>query len=91
MCNDVIDCSKIKGELYLSSRKAGDTFTFENRGLTKSLKKLFNEKKIPICERNRIAILRDGGNIVWVEGVGVNSPYIPKDGTKEFLLIKKEG
>lgn len=91
MSENAIDASKVKGELYLSSREAGDTFTFQNRGLTKTLKKLFNEKKIPLSERNRIAVLHDGESVVWVEGIGVNSPYKPKDGTKEFLIIKKEG
>ena len=77
--------------MYLSSRKTGDTFNFEKRKVTKSLKKLFNEKKIPLSERNRIAVLHDGESVVWVEGIGVNSPYIPNDSSKEFLIIKKEG
>ena len=91
ICKDAVDVSKIKGELYLSSRKTGDTFNFEKRRVTKSLKKLFNEKKIPLSERNRIAVLHDGESVVWVEGIGVNSPYIPNDSSKEFLIIKKEG
>ena len=91
ICKDAIDASKIKGELYLSSRKAGDTFTFEKRGLTKSLKKLFNENKVPVTERNRIAVLHDDNSVVWVEGIGVNAPYLPKSSAGEFLIIKKEG
>lgn len=88
---EAIDASAVNGKLYLSSRRTGDTFTFEKRRLTKSLKKLYNEKKIPLSERNRIAVLHDGDDVVWVEGIGVNLPYKPKDGTKEFLIIKKEG
>ncbi len=91
MSEDAIDASLIKGEMYLSSRKAGDIFTFEKRKVTKSLKKLFNEKKIPAAERNKFAVLHDGNAVVWVEGIGVNYPYIPKNGTKEFLIVKKEG
>ena len=85
------DAEKIKGELYISSRKEGDSFTFSKRKVTKSLKKLFNEMKIPSCKRNSVAVLRDGENIVWVEGVGVNAYYMPDKETKEFLIIKKEG
>lgn len=88
---DAIDASAIKGQLYLSSRKAGDSFTFEKRGLTKSLKKLFNENKVPVTERNRIAVLHDDNSVVWVEGIGVNAPYLPKSSAREFLIIKKEG
>lgn len=90
-CSEAIDSSIIKGELFLSSRKEGDTFTFKRRGITKSLKKIFNEYKIPLNQRNLVAVLHDGDDVVWVEGIGVNSHYIPNEGTKEFLIIKKEG
>ena len=91
VCKDAVDASKIKGKLYFSSRKSGDTFTFEKRGITKSLKKLFNERKVPSSERNCIAVLRDSESVVWIEGIGVNAPYLAKDGAKEFFIIKKEG
>ncbi len=90
-CEAAIDAGKIKGKLYLSSRKSGDSFTFEKRKITKSLKKLFNEIKIPSEKRNSIAVLHDGNEVVWVEGIGVNVQYIPGDQTEEFLIIKKEG
>ncbi len=85
------DGDKIKGELTLSPRKEGDRFTFRKRNVTKSLKKLFNELKIPPEERNRLAVLRDGENIIWIEGVGVNSPYIPDENSKIIFRIKKDG
>ncbi len=84
------DGEKIKGDLILTSRKEGDVFTFRNRKISKSLKKLFNEMKIPVSEREKIAILRDGANIVWVEGVGVNSAYIPDGNCKKIFVIKKD-
>jgi len=90
-CKDSIDADMIEGDLYISSRKEGDRFTFYNRKVTKSLKKLFNEMKIPSEVRNSIAVLHDEENVIWVEGVGVNARYIPKKETKEFLIIKKEG
>ncbi len=88
---NVFDGGAVTGELYISSRKAGDSFTFNKRKVTKSLKKLFNEMKIPSAERNAVAVLHDGNNVVWVEGIGVNAPYLPKDGSKELLTVKKEG
>lgn len=88
---DVFDYGKIKGELVISSRKSGDVFSFKKRGISKSIKKLFNEKKIPVSERNKIAVLRDGENIVWVEGIGVNRDYLPEEKTNMLYEIKKEG
>ena len=89
--DNVFDASAVKGSIYISSRKAGDCFTFDKRKITKSLKKLFNEMKIPTEKRNSIAVLHDDENVIWAEGVGINSQYLPKDTTKELLSIKKEG
>ncbi len=87
---DAFDGGKITGELILSSRSKGDRFIFKNRGVSKSLKKLFNEMKIPVSEREKRAVLRDGENIIWVEGVGTNSPYIPDENSLKILVIKKD-
>ncbi len=87
---DFFDGGKISDNLILTSRKEGDRFTFKNRKVSKSLKKLFNEMKIPLNEREIKAVLRDGENIIWVEGVGVNAPYIPDENTEKIFYIKKE-
>lgn len=57
---------------FVRSRLPGDVFSPAGRGLTKTLKKLFNERKIPPFRRNGIALLECGGNIVWIEGIGVS-------------------
>ncbi len=85
------DADKITDELIISSRNEGDRFTFRNRKITKSLKKLFNEMKIPVSDRDKKAVLRDGENIIWVEGVGVNAHYIPDKSSKKIFVIKKDG
>ncbi len=84
------DMDKIKGELVLSFRKPHDEFTLKKRKVTKSLKKLFNELKIPKEKRETIAVIRDSKNIVFVEGIGVNAPYMPSEETKKYAVIKKE-
>ena len=88
---DAIDGDKIKGNLYMSSRKEGDCFFSAKRKNTKSLKKLFNEAKIPNSQRNNIAILRDEENLIWIEGFGTDGKYLPDINTKNVLIIKKEG
>lgn len=85
------DADKIKGELIMSSRENGDRFFDKQRGQTKSLKKLFNEKKIPPSVRNSIAVLRDSENIVWIDGIGTDGKYLPDINAKNVLIIKKEG
>lgn len=86
-----IDISKIKNKLTLSSRKERDRIYLKKRKVTKSLKKLFNEMKIPAAERNRIAVLRDGENVVWVEGVGIDGNYLLNEKSSEAYVIIKDG
>ena len=83
------DADKIKDKLFLSSRLEGDRFTFRKRGVTKSLKKLFNELKIPSEKRNEIAVLHDGENVVWIEDIGVNAAYIPDENSQKIFIIKR--
>jgi tRNA(Ile)-lysidine synthase len=88
---NTVDADKILSQLIMSSRENGDRFYDKKRGQSKTLKKLFNEKKIPPAIRNSIAILRDGENIVWIDGFGTDGKYLPDINTKNVLIIKKEG
>ena len=88
---NAVDGDKIKGDLYMSSRKDGDSFFNSKRQNTKTLKKLFNEAKIPCAERNNVAILRDDKNLIWIDGFGTDGKYLPDINSKNVLIIKKEG
>ncbi len=88
---EAFDCDKITGDLFLSSRLPGDCITLKSRGLTKSLKKLFNELKLPAEERYNTAVLHDGENVVWVENIGVNAIYAAGENTVNVMKIIKEG
>ena len=88
---NAIDADKIKGSLHMSSRRQSDRFYSKIRRNTKSLKKLFNEMKIPAEERNNIAILRDDENLIWIDGIGTDGEYAPDENTNKVLIIKKEG
>lgn len=88
---NAFDISKVKGDLYMSSRKDGDRFFSAKRQNTKTLKKLFNEAKIPKSERNNIAILRDEENLIWINGFGTDGKYLPDINSKNVLIIKEEG
>ncbi len=54
----------IKGELTVRGRAAGDAYFF--RGHTHSLKKLYNEKKLPLSARPHFPIVCDGAGILWM-------------------------
>lgn len=90
--NNICDASFISNSSFMRSKKEGDSITFFKRNVTKTLKKLFNEEKIPAEKRNEIGVLDSGGKIIWVEGFGVNAPYRVSDKTQRIAIIKiKEG
>jgi len=60
---------RIEGKLFVRNRKNGDSLRIG--GMTKSVKKLFNEAKIPVDDRDRFPLVCDDKGIVWIPGVGL--------------------
>ena len=58
------------GKLQIRCRESGDTMRLP--GGTKSLKKLFIDRKIPASQRGRIPVLADEQGVLGVYGIGVN-------------------
>ena len=58
------------GSPYLRNRQTGDTIRLP--GGTKSLKKLFIDRKIPAAQRDQIPILCDDAGIIGIPGISVN-------------------
>lgn len=58
------------GTMYLGPRRPGDSIRLA--GGTKSLKKLFIDRKIPAADRPRIPVLSDEKGVLGVCGVGVH-------------------
>lgn len=63
---------KIKGALRIRYRNAGDVYRFGK--MSRKVKKLFNDKKMTLSEKNMIPILFDDDGIVWIPG------FPPRDG-----------
>ncbi len=81
------DGDKIGRYLQLRTRREGDRITLAHRGCSKSLKKLFNELKIPHHERDQRLVLCDEQGILWVEGVGCDARCAPNQTTKQQVYI----
>ena len=84
---NAFDYDKISGKLFFRNRDFGDEICLSGRKCTKSLKKLFNEAKVPPEERSRILMLCDDGGIVWIDGFGVAERVSLSDATKTVLII----
>lgn len=76
---------------FLRTRLPGDRFIPAGRGVTKTLKKLLNEQKIPPFRRDRLAVLECGGEILWIEGIGPSQKAAVADGTRRAaeIIIKE--
>ncbi|MDR2931525.1 MAG: tRNA lysidine(34) synthetase TilS, partial [Oscillospiraceae bacterium] len=49
---NLMDCDRIRGTLKLRQRLPGDYIVLWGRGCTKSMRKLYNEAKIPVAQRS---------------------------------------
>ncbi len=83
-----LDYDTIMGKFSLRGRRAGDYFDLPLRGCGKSVKKLFNEAKIPPELRDKIAILADDAGPLWIEGFGPTTKCMVTDASRRILLIK---
>ena len=91
LLKNALDCDIIQCETQLRVRMEGDSFRQRGRGVTKTLRKLFNEAKIPAEKRKDILLLANGNQVIWLDGFGVSQEAAVKDSTKEVVLISKKG
>ena len=76
-----------EGTVVVRSRLPGDEMRLS--GGTKSLKKLFIDKKIPATQRDKVPVLADDKGVLAVFGLGVNLDRVPPEGNGiSFLFVK---
>lgn len=85
-----LDLSEIKGKITIRGRQSGDKMSLAGRRCTKTLKKLFTEKKIPPEKRDTIPVFADNEGVLFVPMLGINSRCAKNDNTKKYLIIKTE-
>lgn len=75
---------------YFRNRQAGDCFQLPRRKITKTLKKLFCELKIPAEIRDGLIVFADGNDVIWAEKIGASEKFQVTSETKNILLIHIE-
>ncbi len=75
------------GQMVVRSRRAGDRIRLA--GGTKSLKKLFIDRKIPVSERDRIPIIADDTGVLGVYNIGPNLDRVTQDGLGVNILFEQ--
>ena len=90
LLDNSIDCDKISGDVVLRTRLPGDKITLGRRGVTKTLKKLFNEAAISPESRNGIPVISDENGVIWVSGFGADKRCRPTADSKKIISVKGE-
>lgn len=89
--NNCINCDIITRDTVYRTKREKDTFTFYDRGVTKSLKKLLNEMKIPAEKRSSVKVVANGSTVLWLEGVGVSKQGRACEHSSGAYLMKTGG
>ena len=69
----------------LRPRRSGDRMSTDGVH-TKTLKKLFIERRVPRAQRGVTAVLASGSNVLAVAGIGADVRYIPAAGEPAVLI-----
>ncbi len=86
--NNWVDCDKIVGKWILRTREEGDSIRLFGRGVTKTLKKLFTENKVPNEIRSKIPVIADDNGVIWVYGFGVAQRVAVTKNSKKILEVE---
>lgn len=84
-----MDYDKITGNLTVRQRQQGDRFRPSHRKGSRSLKKLFIEKKLSGYEKASVPVLTDDVGIVAVFGFGVDERVAVSPGTRRVLTMER--
>ncbi len=90
LLDNALNYDKIKGQLFLTSVMQGDKICLRGRGVTKQLRRIFNEMHIEPELRKSIPVLRDDEGVLWVHGVGVAQRAAVDSHTQRLIVISAE-
>lgn len=84
----LLDRDKIGKNLIVRGRLPKDRIKIPARGCTKTLKKLWNEQKIPPAERFEKIVLSDEKGIIFAEGAGADARCAITHETRHTVQIE---
>lgn len=86
-CTKWLDYDKIRFGLKLRHRLKGDFMTIAPQGRHKLLRRVMIDDKIPVEQRDKIWLLADGAQIVWLPGSRISEDYKITENTKNILIV----
>ncbi len=81
------DYDKIASTLEVRTRKKGDVIDILPGGHKKTVARYMIDNKIPAEKRNKILLLADGSDILWIIGYRISEKYKVTDTTENILEV----
>ena len=93
---DAADAARAPFPLLVRHWRPGDRFEAAPVGRPagsrgRKLKKLFQQQRIPLCERKSTPVVVSGGDIIWVRRLGVAIGCALTESSRIALLIEEKG
>lgn len=86
-----MDYDRIKYDISVRTRKTGDYLTVNSQGHRKKLTRCMIDEKIPCEQRDKIPLITEGSQVLWIVGGRMNERYKITSETKNVLEIKYQG
>ncbi len=84
----LFDADLLSCRLRIRTRKRGDKFSpLGISSHSRKLKAFFNEKKVPLRERDALPLLCTSDRVIWVPGYGLSEFHRIGDGTRRILKL----
>ena len=85
------DYDIIKENVSVRGRRSGDKIVIDSKGNSQKLKSYFVNEKIPAREREKIPLIAEDENILWIVGYRQSKAYQVTEQTKTVLEITING
>jgi len=83
-----LDADKIPDELFVRTRRPGDSFKPFGMMKDKKLQDFFVDEKVPKRERDRVPIIASDGDIIWIAGFRIDERFKVTEKTKRVLVLR---
>lgn len=90
-CTKWLDYDKLYGSLCVRTRQAGDFMVVSRDGSRKKLSRILIDEKVPRADRDALAVVACGREVLWIAGGRMNENYKITPHTTRVLELSCEG
>ena len=82
-----IDADAVKGELRLRHWQEGDVFRPIGLKGKKKVSDFFNDQKLSLRQKEKVWLVTDDENIIWIVGYRIDDRYKVKETTSKIMVV----